>query len=220
MKNTGQIVKTRSQLPYTQVPNEMLQREDMSVAAKGLLCYLLSLPSDWVVYKTELHAHFKNGKHSISSAFEECIELGYIVAIEQFNGNLKAGYNYVVYSTPCLPDNKESQFSDFQKSEIRFSDFRKSDTTNKHSTKETDTKETSIGAKKKKEFVAPSIEDVEFYFVSNGYTKAAAHRAWNYYNAGGWKDSSGKPVINWKQKMIAVWFKDENKDGTTSFRGA
>ena len=34
---------------------------------------------------------------------------------------------------------------------------------------------------------------------------------WNYYNDADWFDSKGNPVLNWKQKMRSVWFKNEYK---------
>ena len=33
-------------------------------------------------------------------------------------------------------------------------------------------------------------------------------RFFDYYSAGNWKDSKGNQIINWKQKMIAVWEKE------------
>lgn len=57
----------------------------------------------------------------------------------------------------------------------------------------------------------PTVDDVILYFTENGYKKEAAETAFNYYNANDWNDSRGKKVLNWKQKMISVWFKDENK---------
>jgi uncharacterized protein YneF (UPF0154 family) len=65
--------------------------------------------------------------------------------------------------------------------------------------------------KKKKQFVPPNVDDVVNYFVENGYLASAGEKAHKYYSAGGWKDKNGKQVKNWKQKMIGVWFKDENK---------
>ena len=49
------------------------------------------------------------------------------------------------------------------------------------------------------------------YFILNGYKKEVAIRAFNYYNEANWHDASGKKVLNWKQKMQSVWFKEENK---------
>jgi hypothetical protein len=66
--------------------------------------------------------------------------------------------------------------------------------------------------KKKKSFIAPTIDEVVAYFVENKYTKEAGQKAYNYYSVANWRDSNGKPVLNWKQKMINVWFKPENED--------
>ena len=64
---------------------------------------------------------------------------------------------------------------------------------------------------KKKKFIPPEIKDVIKYFSDNGYTKESAQKAFGYYDVANWKDSTGKQVLNWKQKMRGVWFKDENK---------
>jgi len=58
-------------------------------------------------------------------------------------------------------------------------------------------------------FVPPSLDEVKAYFEEKGYQEAAAIRAWDYYEAGEWKDSKGNKVKNWKQKMLSVWFKPE-----------
>lgn len=65
--------------------------------------------------------------------------------------------------------------------------------------------------KDKKIFNPPKINEVIDYFKEKGYTEQSAIRAFEYYDTANWQDSSGKKVKNWKQKMIAVWFKDENK---------
>lgn len=65
--------------------------------------------------------------------------------------------------------------------------------------------------KQKKQFIPPTESEVIQYFADNGYSTQAAKKAFQYYDSAGWKDSRGKPVLSWKQKMISVWFKDENK---------
>jgi hypothetical protein len=75
-----------------------------------------------------------------------------------------------------------------------------------------DIREDNITEKKRvKAFSPPTLLEVQDYFFENGYTKESGLKAFNYYNTAQWKDSTGKQVKNWKQKMIAVWFKDENK---------
>lgn len=81
--------------------------------------------------------------------------------------------------------------------------------------------------KKTKKYTPPLLEEVTVYFLANGYSKAAAEKAWSYYNAATppWTDSNGKKVRSWKQKMQGVWFKPENKlsgtmvDGPEQYEG-
>jgi len=67
---------------------------------------------------------------------------------------------------------------------------------------------------KKKKSVPPKMDDVIKFFLDNNYTRESAIKAWRYYDDGDWKDSTGKPVLNWKQKMRGVWFKSENESKT------
>lgn len=64
---------------------------------------------------------------------------------------------------------------------------------------------------KKRVFVPPQFDEVKQYFEENGYSLEQAKKFFEYYSVSGWKDSEEKPVRNWKQKAIAVWFKDENR---------
>jgi hypothetical protein len=56
----------------------------------------------------------------------------------------------------------------------------------------------------------PTISDVEDYFLEKGSTIEAAKKAYEYYEVANWHDSKGKPVKNWKQKMLAVWINNSN----------
>ncbi len=66
--------------------------------------------------------------------------------------------------------------------------------------------------KKSKSFTPPSLDEVISYFKQNGYKTEAAMKAHKYYTEMNWHDSTGKAIKSWKGKMVAVWFKDENKD--------
>jgi len=59
--------------------------------------------------------------------------------------------------------------------------------------------------------IVPTLENVKEYFATNGYQESVAIRAFNYYNENDWYDNKGNKVKNWKSKMNAVWFKEENK---------
>jgi hypothetical protein len=63
----------------------------------------------------------------------------------------------------------------------------------------------------KRDFIPPTVEEVRKFFDENGYSPEAGEKACNYYAEAAWHDSHANPVLNWKQKMRSVWFKDENK---------
>lgn len=73
----------------------------------------------------------------------------------------------------------------------------------------------------KKFFKAPSKDEVILFFKNNGFPDSLAVRMWSGYEVSEWKDSKGKPIRNWKQKAIHVWFRSENKiqNGTTDKTG-
>lgn len=63
----------------------------------------------------------------------------------------------------------------------------------------------------KKEFTPPSLEEVVSFFISKGYSKEGANKFYEYYTVADWKDAKGKQVLNWKQKAIGNWFREEYK---------
>lgn len=64
---------------------------------------------------------------------------------------------------------------------------------------------------KNKVFIPPTELEVIAYFFENGYSDYSAKKAFQYYDSAKWIDSKGSKIKNWKQKMVGVWFKDENK---------
>lgn len=68
-----------------------------------------------------------------------------------------------------------------------------------------------IKSRKRKPFKKPTIQEVKDFFNDNGYDPDFGETRWYYYNDANWYDSHGSPVLNWKQKMRSVWFKDEYK---------
>lgn len=56
--------------------------------------------------------------------------------------------------------------------------------------------------KRKKEFTPPTLEEVTAY-VSERHSNVDPKYFYDYFTAGEWIDSEGKPVKNWKQKLIS-----------------
>lgn len=88
---------------YTVMNNTCLQDPNMSMKAKGLYAYLMSLPEDWVLHQTELKRHFKDGRDSIRTAVNELIENGYVTKVDTRNelGQI-VDCTYTVYEEPRI----------------------------------------------------------------------------------------------------------------------
>lgn len=56
-------------------------------------------------------------------------------------------------------------------------------------------------ARARRRFIPPTEQEVADYCHENGYAVDAA-RFWKYYDAAKWHDKDGKPVLNWKQRVI------------------
>ena len=69
-----------------------LQDESLTIKAKGLHSYLMSLPDDWKIYAIELCSHSQDGKTTIVQAIKELEEAGYI-----HKYRIQSGWEYDIY---------------------------------------------------------------------------------------------------------------------------
>ena len=74
--------------------------------------------------------------------------------------------------------------------------------------------ENNIGNKR---FVKPTFEEVQAYCQERN-NSVDAKAFFDYYNAGDWKDAKGKPVRNWKQKVI-TWERSNNNGNSKPSNG-
>lgn len=72
---------------YTCISNKCLQDTRLSLKARGLLVQLLSLPENWILYKSEIEKYNKDHKHAVNSAITELESLGYLLARKK-DGNI------------------------------------------------------------------------------------------------------------------------------------
>ena len=73
----------------------------------------------------------------------------------------------------------------------------------------------NANAKKPKQFVPPTVEEVREY-CQQRKSGVDPVRFWEYFDTGGWKDSEGKPVRNWKQKLI-TWETHSKEKGKEKY---
>lgn len=93
------IVKSKHASNYTVLPNEIF-KSGLSVEAIGLLCYFLSLPHDWVIYKTQLHSQLNMGREKLDRVFKELQNKGFVLSVKKHSETGKIEYEHIVYDKP------------------------------------------------------------------------------------------------------------------------
>lgn len=71
------IVRNKVQRDFTVIRNEVLNRTDMSLRAKGLYCFLMSKPDGWQISYRGLCTQLKEGKDAVIATMKELSALGY-----------------------------------------------------------------------------------------------------------------------------------------------
>lgn len=91
--------------PYVMISREMAQDKSISPKAKGVLLYLLSLPTDWKIYHSQLQDGLGVGEDYINSSMDELLKSGYAERTRgRVNGQFQA-YQYIIREfKKCLPD--------------------------------------------------------------------------------------------------------------------
>ncbi len=95
------VIRIKKTKNYSVISNHHLNNESLSLKAKGLQTYLLSLPDDWTIHVSHLVKTCKDGKRAIYTALKELKKEGYIehVPIREDNGRIQS-WEYIVYEVP------------------------------------------------------------------------------------------------------------------------
>lgn len=102
----GGIVRvSKRDSSYAIIDPFFLSDERLSWKAKGLLGYLLSKPSNWRVYVSDLVKRSKDGKDAVYSALKELEAAGYIERRQMRDPETQriTGYETVVFERPVNP---------------------------------------------------------------------------------------------------------------------
>ena len=113
--NTGQIVKGKRKHDFAIIPNEIAQSKELTMEEKGMLCFLLSLPENWVLYKKNLYDQMPDGKHAVDRVFKSLQKKGYVLSCRQIDvatGRMD-GWNHIVYDSPQITQEADSPTSGF-----------------------------------------------------------------------------------------------------------
>lgn len=95
------FVRTKKNRDYSTIDNTFLRDDSLSMQAKGIFAYILSLPENWVIYQSELVNHFSNGRDAVGKAVKELEEHGYIIKTKKQDSKGRfTGIDYTVVEKP------------------------------------------------------------------------------------------------------------------------
>lgn len=102
----GGIVRvSKRESGYAIIDPFFLSDERLSWKAKGLLSYLLSKPSNWRVFTSDLVKRSKDGRDAVYSAIKELESCGYVERRQTRDESQKiTGMETVVYERPIIDD--------------------------------------------------------------------------------------------------------------------
>lgn len=72
------IIRVKKERNFTQIPNEIVHRDDLTMKAKGLYLIIASLPDNFDITKKYLQKKSKDGKKAFDSGWKELVDTGYI----------------------------------------------------------------------------------------------------------------------------------------------
>lgn len=90
--NMANVIKRRKTSNYTQINNLPIQNDIENLAAVGLLTYIMSLPEDWLLYKTQLYNKFT--RRTVEGAWKILIEKKYAIGFKCY---LQGGAKGIIY---------------------------------------------------------------------------------------------------------------------------
>ncbi len=97
------IFKIEKNKNYTVMSNYHLRDKKISYKAKGLLSFMLSLPSDWDYSINGLVSISKEGIKAIRNILKELQEYGYLIIKKYQNELGQFEYEYLIYEYPHIP---------------------------------------------------------------------------------------------------------------------
>ena len=200
------VIRTHKNKSFTIIDNRGMKDEKLSLKAKGLLAYLLTLPDDWKIYVSELQKHSRDGRDSIRAAINELIENGYLKREEtRDERGVFSGVEYHVYESGIDAENPATENPATENPKAENPKAENPSLLNTDITKDLDIQKTDNNMyvdKSKKRFKKPTIDEVSDYCKERGNT-VSPQRFIDHYESNGWKVGKN-PMRDWKA-AVRTW---------------
>ena len=100
-KSSKTILRQAHKKSFTVITNALAQDNSLSLRARGLMLYLLSLPDDWKIHINHLVSILKEGREQVTATLQELKRAKYI---HHHKMGFKEGWEYFVFESPTQDD--------------------------------------------------------------------------------------------------------------------
>ena len=184
---------------YGFIAKTIMQDNSLSIQAKGLYAYFCSFSgkgNDIFPSREKICNELNISKNSFEKYLNELKEKRYIfVKQDKNNGAFSKNIYTINFNLPCTKicdttvyqNLNDTVYQNLTPNNNIYNNNKEIDNNKLLSTK--------------KKFIPPTLEDVKNYCEEKNFD-IDYQAFYDYYNVSNWKDSEGKQVKNWKQKMI------------------
>ena len=200
---------------FVTIANSFLKDKNLSNKAKGVLAMILALPDNWDFCIKGMVSITKDGEASLRSAINEMKENGYCAMKPVRINNKIARWKYL-FSGEKLTEELLCDFLHVENLNVE-NQAQYNNIINEEKVKNKKSISNDIPKKEQrhKNFVKPTIEEIEAYIKSQGY-KSSAEEFFNYHEAGGWVIGRNKPMRDWRA-AVRTWESKERKKRPTAY---
>lgn len=206
---------------FTVIQNEALRDERLSIEARGLLAFMLTMNDVWDFSIKGLANQTNLTERKTMLLTKELKAAGYLEHRNTTNANGSfAGREWILREVPALSKNRTAEKPHCGKTEVR--EDRTAETPHcgkppvlrnnkyKEIPKERNTKE----KEKTKRFTPPTVEEVRAYCQERG-NRIDPETFVDHYTANGWKVGGKSPMKDWRA-AVRTWEKrDEERKAKT-----
>lgn len=108
------IVRTEHRTAYVVIQRKTAQDDRLSLAARGLMLYLLSLPDDWVVRTSQLAQKHETSEYAIRKILNELRSAGYaeLRQLRSDDDKFASGSEWIIFESADISDIAKVEMSD------------------------------------------------------------------------------------------------------------
>ena len=212
------IMRSDHAADFFSIQNATARDERLSLAARGLLVFLLSMSDDWQFSVNGLAKQLGIGRNKVLTLIKELQGAGYIsIEKEQSKGGKFSGAAWTIRETPenRSPENQTTENGTavntvVPKTVVPLTGVRKTGPIRNTNIKKDQNieipKSTSTNPRTREKFTPPTLEDVRAY-CQERKNNVDPERWLDHYTSNGWKVGRN-PMKDWKA-AVRTWERSE-----------